>query len=149
MAQPGAEPQHDKYGFSIEDQQQHKDQQRYYEGRYKSAVETQRSKWTAYLAENPIAVRDTEFTTRPFGKGEANQVKELVELVRKGIPPERRGMVWLGVSGGRAKLEASRRSDELSYAELQDVEAEDGTDEGDTLPVAWAVGTWRTTFNPI
>eukprot|EP01048_Picozoa_sp_COSAG05_P021106 COSAG05_NODE_3784_length_1838_cov_2.334675_1_plen_334_part_00 len=132
----GSEDAHDKYGFRIADMQQHKAQQTYYDGRYKSAVEQQRARWTEWLADNPLAIRDTEFTTRPFQKGEARQVKELVALARKGIPPERRGMVWLGVSGGRAKLEASRNGKETPYSDLQHQELAEGTDEWDLLEKA-------------
>jgi hypothetical protein len=130
-------PAHDKYGFSIDDQQQHQDQQRYYNGRYQTFVEAQRERWTKWLAANPLASRDPrrEGHTRPFQKGEACKIKELVSLARKGIPPERRGMVWIGVSGARARLEASRSGDsgEKPYAELQRWTPDPGTEAAEKL----------------
>ena len=83
----GSEEQceHDKYGFRIDDMQQHKAQQTYYDGRYKSAVDQQRAKWTEWLADNPLAMRDTESTTRPFRKGEAKQVEGLVGASRRAV----------------------------------------------------------------
>lgn len=110
--EPQPEPplQHDKYGFSIEDEEQHALQEEYYNGRYQSVVETQRSRWSAWLADNVVGVKETgenEGQTRPFRPLEARQNAEILEMARKGIPPEQRGYVWLGVSGGRDRLEKS------------------------------------------
>jgi len=94
-AEPPPEPplQHDKYGFSIEDDEQHALQEEYYNGRYQSVVDTQRARWSAWLADNVVGVKETganEGQTRPFRPLEARQNAEILEMARKGIPPEQR-----------------------------------------------------------
>ena len=103
----GAAPTHNKYGFSIEDQEQHEKQEEYYNGRYSSEVEKQQARWAEWLSDNVVGVKLEGGATRPFVPHEAKENAELLDMARKGIPTEQRGMVWLGVSGGRDRLEKS------------------------------------------
>jgi hypothetical protein len=120
-ADDGQALEHDKYGFSIEDREEHEKQQEYYNGRYQSVVEAQRERWSAWLADNVVGVRESDSQTRPFRPLEAGRNPEILEMARKGIPPEQRGYVWLGVSGGRDRLEKSLEGrGERRYEEYKD-----------------------------
>ncbi len=99
--------EHDKYGFSIEDREEHQKQEDYYNGRYQSALEDQRRRWSTWLEDNVVGVKESDSETRPFRALEAKSNPDILEMARKGIPPEHRGRIWLGVSGGRDRLEKS------------------------------------------
>eukprot|EP01043_Picozoa_sp_COSAG02_P029644 COSAG02_NODE_1855_length_10650_cov_4.154677_6_plen_546_part_00 len=99
--------EHDKYGFSIEDREEHQKQEEYYNGRYQSALEDQRRRWSTWLEDNVVGVEESDSETRPFRALEAKSNPDILEMARKGIPPEQRGRIWLGVSGGRDRLEKS------------------------------------------
>ena len=112
---------HDKYGFSIEDPEEHQKQEDYYNGRYQSALEDQRRRWSTWLEDNVVGVMESDSQTRPFRPLEARRNLDILEMARKGIPQEQRGYVWLGVSGGRDRLEKSLQGrGERRYEEYRD-----------------------------
>eukprot|EP01043_Picozoa_sp_COSAG02_P085017 COSAG02_NODE_22741_length_741_cov_1.580997_1_plen_61_part_10 len=51
---------HDKYGFSIEDPEEHQKQEEYYNGRYQSALEDQRRRWSTWLEDNVVGVKESD-----------------------------------------------------------------------------------------
>ena len=125
----GGAPTHNKYGFSIEDQEQHEKQEEYYNGRYSSEVEKQQARWAEWLSDNVVGVKLEGGATRPFVPHEAKENAELLDMARKGIPTEQRGMVWLGVSGGRDRLDKSLAGEgQLRYAEILATPLEPGED---------------------
>jgi hypothetical protein len=119
---PAADAIYDKYGFRINraDTEQLLDQERYY-SRYQSVVQTQTEKWTTFLEDNVVGVKQGQ-GVQPYMPFEARQNKTIDKLARGGVPSERRGFIWFRVSGALAKMEREATSYD-SYREAADAES--------------------------